>query len=81
MIVFKIIYHSHLLLVEKFPNFENVFEMITSNSVEMTLLDWELFLVLLFQNLEVKIKKSHYFWSVLSLKTVNIIKKIIKCLE
>jgi hypothetical protein len=47
-VIFYVVYHSCLLLIEEFPHFEHILEVITRNLVEVTLLEAELFLVLLF---------------------------------
>ena len=77
-IILNVINHSGLLLVEKLPHFQNIFQVVSSNLVKVPLLGGQLFLVLLFQNLEVEIKESLDFRSVLRLQRIYVRKKLVE---
>ena len=80
-IIFNIVDHPGLLLVEEFPYLQHIFQVVSGNLVEVTLLSGQLFLILFFQNLKVKIEKSLDFWSVFSLQRIDIGEKLVECRE
>lgn len=54
-VVFKVENHPDLLSIEELPDFEHSFQVVPRNLVKVALLGAQLLLVLLFQNLEVKL--------------------------
>jgi hypothetical protein len=71
-IILDVVDHARLLLVEKLPHFEHVFEVVPRHLVEVPLLGGQLLLVLLLQNLEVEVKEPLDFWGVFRLKRIYV---------
>jgi hypothetical protein len=69
---FKIKNHSDLLIVKKLPDFEDSLEMLPGHFVEMAFLSAQLFLILLFEHLEIEFKEPLDFRRVLRLQTVDV---------
>lgn len=61
LVVFDVEYHPGLLLVEEFPHFKHVLEVLPGDFVEMALERAKLLLILFFEDLEVKIKETLNF--------------------
>ena len=53
-VVFKIVDHAHLLLVEELPDLENVLKVVAGHFVEVAFEGAQLLLVLLLENLKVE---------------------------
>ena len=68
----------HLLLVEELPDAEHLLKVVASNLVEVSLLSRELFLILLFQHLEIKTQETLNFWSVVGLEPAKVIEEVVE---
>lgn len=77
-IVFEVEYHSALLVVEVFPDLEDLLQVLSGYFVEMALQGAQLLLVLLLEYLKVKAQKSLNLGSVFCPQTVNIIIQVFK---
>ena len=77
-IVFDVIDHSGLLVVEIFPYFVDVGQVLSGYLVEVALQSAQLLFVLFFQHLEVKAQKSLDLRSVFCLEAMNIIIQVFK---
>ena len=80
-VILNIIDHSGLLLVEEFPDFEHILEMVSGNFVEMAFLQAELLLILFFQHLEVEVEEALDLGNILRLEAVEIVEQVVKGLQ
>ena len=48
MVIFELVNHAHLLLIKEFPDFEDVFEVLSGHPIKVSFLDRQLLLILLF---------------------------------
>ena len=77
-VVLDVVDHPRLLLVEELPDLENILEMVAGNFVEVTFLQTQLLLILLFQHLEVEIEEAHYLGGVLGLQAVDVVEEVVE---
>ena len=70
-----------MLLIEEFPDFEHIFQVIPRHFVKVTLLSGQLLLILLLQDLEVKTQEPLDFGSVFSLQAIDVVEEILECLQ
>ena len=77
-VIFYVIYHAHLLLVEKLPNTEYVGEVFASDLVKVAFLNAQLLLILLLQHLTVEIEEPLDLWRVGQRETVDVLEEALE---
>lgn len=70
-----------LLVIEELPHLKNDHEMLASHFIEVSFQRAQFFLVLLFEDFEVKAQKSLHFGRVFGSEGVDVVKQIFECLE